>query len=145
MNEKYIFATNLIKISKGMGKSNKKKIRMEFEIKASPAMLFNYISSPSGLSQWFCNDVDIYNNFYKFKWDGDESIAELLKKVVNKSIKFKWKDLSDEEYFEFEILQDELTDDVALVVTDHVEAIDEKNSILLWENQVHDLKTLLGG
>jgi uncharacterized protein YndB with AHSA1/START domain len=66
VNEKYIFATNLIKISKGMGKSNKKKIRMEFEIKASPAMLFNYISSPSGLSQWFCNDVDrrVLGQFY---------------------------------------------------------------------------------
>ena len=71
-----------------MAKSTKKKIRMEFEIKASPAMLFNYISSPSGLSQWFCNDVDIYNNFYKFKWDGDESIAELLKKTQHKRIRY---------------------------------------------------------
>jgi len=128
-----------------MVKSSKKKIRMEFEIKASPAMLFNYISSPSGLSQWFCSDVDIYNNFYKFKWDGDENIAELLKKQVNKGIRFRWKDSHIEEYFEFEILQDELTDDVALVVTDFVEPSDEKNTILLWENQVHELRTLLGG
>jgi uncharacterized protein YndB with AHSA1/START domain len=128
-----------------MVKSSKKKIRMEFEIKASPSMLFNYISSPSGLSQWFCNDVDIYNNFYKFKWDGDEVIAELLKKVALKGIKFRWKDAHIDEYFELEIQQDELTDDVALVVTDFVEPEDEKNSILLWENQVHELKTLLGG
>lgn len=128
-----------------MVKSSKKKIRMEFEIKASPSMLFNYISSPSGLSQWFCNDVDIYNNFYKFKWDGDEIIAELLKKVALKGVKFRWKDAHIDEYFELEIQQDELTDDVALVVTDFVEIEDEKNSILLWENQVHELKTLLGG
>lgn len=126
-------------------KSSKKKIRMEFEIKASPAMLFNYISSPSGLSQWFCNDVDIYNNFYKFKWDGDENIAELLKKQTNKGIRFRWKDSHIDEYFEFEILQDELTDDVALVVTDFVDPSEEKNTILLWENQVHELRTLLGG
>lgn len=128
-----------------MVKSTKKKIRMEFEIKASPAMLFNYISSPSGLSQWFCNDVDIYNNFYKFKWDGDENIAEMLKKTVNKGIKFRWKDSHPEEFFEFEIQQDELTDDVALVVVDFVEPSEEKNSMLLWENQVHELRTLLGG
>ncbi len=126
-------------------KSSKKKIRMEFEIKASPAMLFNYISSPSGLSQWFCSDVDIYNNFYKFKWDGDENIAELLKKQANKGIRFRWKDSHIDEYFEFEILQDELTDDVALVVTDFVDPSEEKNTILLWENQVHELRTLLGG
>jgi uncharacterized protein YndB with AHSA1/START domain len=128
-----------------MVKSTKKKIRMEFEVKASPTMLFNYISSPSGLSQWFCNDVDIYNNFYKFKWDGDENIAELLKKHPNKSMKFRWKDSHPEEFFEFEILQDELTDDVALVVTDFVDASEEKNTMLLWENQVHELRTLLGG
>jgi uncharacterized protein YndB with AHSA1/START domain len=128
-----------------MVKSSKKKIRMEFEIKASPAMLFNYISSPSGLSQWFCSDVDIYNNFYKFKWDGDEKIAELLKKQANKGIRFRWKDSHIDEYFEFEILQDELTDDVALVVTDFVDTSEEKNTILLWENQVHELRTLLGG
>lgn len=144
MREKYIFANDLFK-SKAMVKSVKKKIRMEFEIKASPSMLFNYISSPSGLSQWFCNDVDIYNNFYKFKWDGDENIAELLKKTALKGIKFRWKDSHPDEFFEFEIQQDELTDDVALVVTDYVDAAEEKNSILLWENQVHELRTLLGG
>lgn len=128
-----------------MVKSLKKKIRMEFEVKASPAMLYNYISSPSGLSQWFCSDVDIYNNFYKFKWDGDENIAELLKKTASKGIKFRWKESHPDEYFEFEIQQDELTDDVALVVTDFVDLDEEKNTILLWENQVHELKTLLGG
>ena len=144
MREKYIFANDRFK-SKAMVKSVKKKIRMEFEIKASPSMLFNYISSPSGLSQWFCNDVDIYNNFYKFKWDGDENIAELLKKTALKGIKFRWKDSHPDEFFEFEIQQDELTDDVALVVTDYVDAAEEKNSILLWENQVHELRTLLGG
>jgi len=125
--------------------TKKKKIRMEFEVKASPAMLFNYISTPSGLSQWFCNDVDIYNNYYKFKWDGDENVAEMLKKIPNKSIKFKWQESKNEEYFEFEIMQDELTDDVALVITDYVDATEEQNTVRLWDNQVHELRTLLGG
>ena len=125
--------------------AKKKKIRMEFEVKASPAMLFNYISTPSGLSQWFCTDVDIYNNMYKFKWDSDENVAELIKKTPNKSIKFRWKEAKPDEYFELEILQDELTDDVALVITDFVETADEENSRQLWENQVHELKTILGG
>lgn len=125
--------------------SNRKKIRLEYPIKSSPAILYNSISSPSGLSTWFADDVDIYNNNYKFKWDGDEQIAEMLKKVTNKSIKFKWKSASAEEYFEFEIIQDELTDDVALVVTDFVDEADENNAIQLWDSQVHELKTSLGG
>lgn len=122
----------------------RKQVKMEFPIKASPSLLFNYISSPSGLSQWFCNDVDIRNNVYKFKWDGEETSAELLKKVNNKSMKFKWLNTAKEEYLEFDINVDELTDDVALVITDYADEGDEKNTFQLWESQVHDLKSCIG-
>jgi uncharacterized protein YndB with AHSA1/START domain len=122
----------------------RKQVIMEFPIKASPALLFNYISTPSGLSQWFCNDVDIRNNTYKFKWDGEETSAELLKKVNNKSMKFKWMNTEKEEFLEFDINVDELTDDVALVITDYAEEGDEKNTWQLWESQVHDLKSCIG-
>ncbi len=125
--------------------SKKKKIRLEYPIKSSPAILYNSISTPSGLSTWFADDVDIYNNNYKFKWDGEEQIAELIKKTASKGMKFRWKTAKPEEYFEFEILQDELTDDVALVVTDFVDEADEENAIQLWDSQVHELKTSLGG
>lgn len=122
----------------------RKQVIIEFPIKASPALLFNYISTPSGLSQWFCNDVDIRNNIYKFKWDGEETSAELLKKVNNKSMKFKWMNTEKDEFLEFDINVDELTDDVALVITDYAEEGDEKNTIQLWESQVHDLKSCIG-
>lgn len=124
--------------------SKKKKIRLEFDVKTSPSLLFNYISTPSGLSSWFCNDVDIYNNKYKFKWDGEENTAELIKKANNKTMKFKWLDSDVDEYFELEIVQDELTDDVALVITDFVDPDDELNASRLWETQVHDLKAAIG-
>lgn len=125
--------------------SKRKKIRLEYPIKSSPAILYNSISTPSGLSTWFADDVDIYNNNYKFKWDGDEQIAELLKKTASKGMKFRWKTAKPDEYFEFEIIQDELTDDVALVVTDFVDESDESNATQLWDSQVHELKTSLGG
>jgi uncharacterized protein YndB with AHSA1/START domain len=125
--------------------SKRKKIRLEYPIKSSPAILYNSISTPSGLSTWFADDVDIYNNNYKFKWDGDEQIAELLKKTATKGMKFRWKTAKPDEYFEFEIIQDELTDDVALVVTDFVDESDESNATQLWDSQVHELKTSLGG
>lgn len=124
--------------------SNRVKIRMEFDVKTSPTLLFNYISTPSGLSSWFCNDVDIYNNKYKFKWDGEENTADLLKKLNTKLMKFKWLNSAADEYFEFEIVQDELTDDVALVITDYVDAGEENNASKLWESQVHDLKAAIG-
>ncbi|MEI6879726.1 MAG: SRPBCC domain-containing protein [Bacteroidetes bacterium] len=127
-----------------MTSTNKLKIRLEYGVRTSPALLFNYISSPSGLSNWFCNDVDVYNNQFKFKWDSEENIAELIKKVNNKMIRFRWLDSKPDEYFEFEIIVDELTDDVALVITDFVIPEDEKNISSLWDSQVHDLKASLG-
>ncbi|MEI7978158.1 MAG: START-like domain-containing protein [Bacteroidota bacterium] len=120
------------------------QVKIEFPIKASPSLLFNYISSPSGLSQWFCNDVDIRNNVFKFKWDGEETSAELLKKVNNKSMKFKWMNTAKEEFLEFDINVDELTDDVALIITDYADEGDEKNTEQLWESQIHDLKSCIG-
>ena len=122
----------------------RKQIIVEFPIKASPSLVFNYISTPSGLSQWFCNDVDIRNNMYKFKWDGEETTAELLKKVNNKMMKFRWVESAKDEYLEFEISVDELTDDESLVITDYVEENEEKYTIQLWESQVHDLKSCIG-
>jgi uncharacterized protein YndB with AHSA1/START domain len=127
-----------------MTSTKKIKIRLEYGVRTSPALLFNYISSPSGLSNWFCNDVDVYNNQFKFKWDSEENIAELIKKVNNKMIRFRWLDSKSDEYFEFEIIVDELTDDVALVITDFVLPEDEKNISSLWDSQVHDLKASLG-
>jgi len=124
--------------------TKRKKLRLEFEIKASPSMLYNYISSASGLSEWFADDVDLYNNTYKFHWDKDEQVADVIKKVPNRLIKFHWVDSPADEYFEFEIIQDELTDDVALVVTDFVDAADEKNTSQLWESQVQELKKNIG-
>lgn len=124
--------------------SKKKKIRLEFPIKASPGLLYNYLSTPSGLAQWFCDDVDIYNDFYKFKWGKDEQVAQVLKKSANKGIRFHWRDSEDDEFFEFEIIQDELTDDVALVVTEFVDPLDEKNTFQLWDSQIHELKMSIG-
>lgn len=124
--------------------TKKVKLRLEYPIKASPALLYNYISTPSGLSEWFADDVDLYNNQYKFKWGNDEQVAEVVKKSNNKYIKFRWIDSPVDEYFEFEIVVDELTDDVALIVTDFVDPTDQANAAQLWESQIHELKMSLG-
>lgn len=70
--------------------------------------------------------------------------AKLLKKVTNKLIRFHWVDSENDEYIEFEITQDELTSDVALVITDFVNEKEEKESIALWDSQIHDLRNSLG-
>ena len=124
--------------------TKRKKINMEFEIKSSPNILFNYISSPSGLSEWFADDVNVKNKTYTFFWDGEEISAEIIKKINGKNVRFKWEDTDEEEYFEMEVKQDELTNDIALVVTDFVNEDEVEETEMLWESQINDLRTAIG-
>lgn len=125
--------------------SKKIKFQVEFPLKSSPGILYSYISSPSGLSEWFADDVNIKNKkIYSFIWDGSEQAAELIRNTPQKGVRFSWVDEPDDEYFEFEISQDELTGDVALVVTDFAEEHEIEESTQLWEAQVQTLKTAIG-
>jgi uncharacterized protein YndB with AHSA1/START domain len=124
--------------------AQKEKIVMEFLINSSPQVLYDHISSPSGLSKWFADNVNINRSKYTFFWDGDGNEAELLKKVNGKYIRFKWLDSEDDEYFEMEVTKDDLTGDIALMVTDYADPEDIEETEMLWESQVQDLKSVLG-
>lgn len=123
----------------------RKKIELEFVIKSSPTILYQYISTPSGLVEWFCDDVNIKGSKkYIFFWDDDPNEAELLKKVNGRYIKFKWLNGAEDEFFQFEVTKDELTGDIGLVITDYVDEDEVEEMSLLWESQVNDLKHALG-
>ena len=124
--------------------SEKKKFNIEYEIKSSPRILYSFLAEPNGLTQWFADDVSIRDHVYTFTWDGEEQKAKMLASKENKMVRFKWVDDEPQCYFEMEILQDELTNDVALSITDFAteEAIKERKAI--WDNQVHYLISVLG-
>ena len=122
----------------------KEKYQVEFEMHCSPRILFNFLSTPSGLSEWFADDVTIRDGVFTFKWSGSESKAKIIHKRDNQLVKFKWLDDSDEGYFEFEILTDDLTSDVALVITDFAVPEDLDESKRLWNTQIHNLKQIIG-
>ena len=122
-----------------------KKYELEFIIKTSPSVLYNFLSTPSGLSEWFCDDVNIKNDVYTFMWDNSEEQASLINKKNGSFIKFHWEDHDDEDTFsEFRIRIDSLTKEVALLITDFAEEDELEEAQLLWENQVNDLKHALG-
>lgn len=124
--------------------SNRVKYSLELEVKSSPNILFNYLNTPSGLAEWFCDDVNVQSGKYIFEWDGSEQEAELVKMVNHKSVRFRWLDGPEEEYFEMEVRVDDLTSDVALVITDFCDPGDEKSSEQLWKSQVQQLKMAIG-
>jgi len=124
--------------------SEKKKFNIEYEIKSSPRILYGFLNEPNGLTQWFADDVSVRDQVYTFTWDGEEQRAKLLSTKENKLVRFKWMDDEPQCYFEMEILQDELTNDVALSITDFAaeDAIPERK--LIWDNQVEYLVSVLG-
>lgn len=126
---------------------DKVKFEMEFPIHASPQLLFQYISTPSGLSEWFADNVNSRGEIFTFIWDGSEEKAKLLSKKSGERIRFRW--MEDEEdgesyYFEIRIQVDEITKDVSLIVTDHIDEDEVDEAKMLWENQISDLKQVLG-
>lgn len=125
----------------------KVKYELEFPIHASPSLLFQYISTPSGLSEWFADNVNSRGELFTFFWDDSEEKAKLISKRSGERVKFKWLDENDEEseyFFELKIQQDEITKDVSILVTDFSEEDEIDESKLLWENQIADLKHVLG-
>jgi uncharacterized protein YndB with AHSA1/START domain len=119
------------------------KIQLEYIFKASPPVLFNRISNASGLSEWFADNVIIKGNRYIFVWDGAEQEAEIIQQKPNEFVRFRWIE-EDESYFEFRITKDELTGDVAFIITDFVEEEDKDDTIKLWNSQVSELKHTVG-
>ena len=123
----------------------KSKIVMEYTINSSPKVLYARLSTPGGLAEWFADDVNLKGNVFSFIWNGVEQRAVVIQKKENKYIRFQWIDEADKNtYFEFRINIDELTGDVALVVTDFVEEDETEDSIELWNTQINELKHTLG-
>ena len=125
----------------------KVRYEIEFPINSSPQLLYQYISTPSGLQEWFADNVNSRGEFFTFVWNDSEENARLASKKSGEKVKFKWidEDSKDTEYyFELRILEDEITKDVSLMVIDFAEEDEVDESKQLWENQVADLKHVIG-
>lgn len=129
----------------------KKKYILEYPINSSIKILFPRLSTSSGLSEWFANEVteQIIDKapVFKFRWDETIQYAKIINLKDLQSIKFKWNDDDLENknsYFEFAVSQDELTGEVLLTITDFAEINELDDNKELWEVQISDLKRLLG-
>jgi uncharacterized protein YndB with AHSA1/START domain len=127
--------------------SERVKYELEFPIQVSPSLLYQYISTPSGLSEWYADNVNSRGEIFTFIWNGSEEQAKLLTKKSGEKVKFRWLDDEEEEdscFFELRIQVDEITKDVSLMITDFAEEDEVDEGKMLWENMVNELKHILG-
>ncbi len=123
----------------------KKKFELEYAINSSPRILFNRLSTPGGLAEWFADDVNLHGVIYTFIWEKSEQQAEVIQRKDNKYIRFRWVDEEDKDsYFEFRLNQDELTGDVSLMITDFAEDDETTDAVDLWDTQIAELKHVIG-
>jgi uncharacterized protein YndB with AHSA1/START domain len=123
--------------------ADKVRIQLEYVINCSPKVLFNRLSTASGLAEWFAEDVRVRGKKFTFIWEGTEQTAEMTLQKENRLVRFSWIEEPDS-YFEFRITQDELTGDVSLIIIDFAEEDERDETVELWNTQIADLKHVLG-
>lgn len=124
--------------------SKKIKYTLEYPVRCSPGILYEFLSTPAGLQEWFAEKVDERDGIFSFSWNGTEEEAELMEHEENKLIRFHWLNTPREEFFEFSIEKSEVTNLTILIVNDFAEKKEIKDQSQLWETQVKDLFHRLG-
>ena len=124
--------------------SKKIKYTVEYPVRCSPAILFEFLSTSSGLQEWFADKVEDENGRFSFSWSETAEEAEVVEIEENKRIRFHWLDSSKDEFFEFSIERYEVTNQTILVIHDFAEKKDIKDQSQLWEAQVKELFHRLG-
>ncbi len=124
--------------------NDKIKFELEFPLHASPNFIYQYLSTPDGLAEWFADNVNSRSEIFTFIWDDAEEQAEMLKTKADNVIRYRWLENEDDSYFEFRIELDAITKDVSLIVTDFAEEDEVEESKMFWENQIAQLKHVIG-
>ena len=124
--------------------SKRVKYTLEFQIKCSPAILYEFLATPSDLGEWFADRVAQKDNKFHFEWKTGVEEAEMIAAEENEYVVYKWDWMDNEEYFEFRIEKSPVTNETLLTVTDFADKGEVQDQSQLWETQIHDLKHRVG-
>lgn len=117
---------------------------LEYPVRCSPGILYEFLRTPAGLQEWFADKVDERDSMFSFSWNGTEDKAELIDSEDDKFVRFRWDYMTKDEYFEWRIDKSEVTNQTILVISDFAEKKEIKDQSQLWEYQVKELFHRLG-
>lgn len=125
--------------------SKKQLFTLEFPVRCSPSILYEFLATPAGLQEWFADKVDEWDNVYSFSWNGEKpDKAEVVEKEQDKFIRYHWLHSEKGEYFEFRIEKTEVSNQTVLLVKDFAEKSEIRDQSRLWEYQLKDLFHRIG-
>jgi uncharacterized protein YndB with AHSA1/START domain len=125
--------------------SKKQLFTLEFPVRCSPTILWDFLSTPSGLQEWFADKVDERDGIYSFTWSGGApDKAEVLDQEEEYFIKYRWTHSDKAEYFEFRIEKTEISNQTILIIKDFAEKSEIKDQSQLWDYQIKELFHRLG-
>lgn len=124
---------------------SRERIDLEYIFKASPAILYKFLTAPDCLVRWFSDGCDVTGEIYTFDWDGAAEVAEMIDDIEEERIRFQWEEADEDEFLEFRMYKSDVTNETILEITDFCDD-DEVNEISdLWTTQVDKLRTECGG
>jgi uncharacterized protein YndB with AHSA1/START domain len=121
------------------------KIDLEFIFRASPTIIYNFVTTTSCLVRWYCDEVDITNDTYTFYWTGSSETAHLIDDIEDERVKFKWDHADDSEYLEFRMYKSDVTNETILEITDFSDEDEVQETKDLWETLMVELRKECGG
>jgi uncharacterized protein YndB with AHSA1/START domain len=120
--------------------------KLEYIFRASPTIVYQFLTTPACLVRWFCDEVDISGNVYTFTWDGDDQVALLIEDWEDELLRFEWEDAPQpNEYLEFSLSKSPITDETVLFITDFCDANEVGQAKKLWDAQIAQMRTETGG
>lgn len=123
---------------------SKQLFTIEYSVRCSPTILYEFLASPAGLQEWFADTVDERDNVFSFTWNGTTDKAEVLEAESDKYIRFHWLHAPKNEYWEFRIEKAEVSNQTILLISDFAEKKEIADQKRLWDFQMKDLFHRLG-
>lgn len=120
-------------------------VDLEYIFKASPAILYKFLTTPACLVRWFCDGVDINGDIYTFTWNGSDEDAEVVDDIEEERIRFVWEDADEGEYLEFRMYRSPVTEETVLEITDFTDEKEVEDLRRLWDSQIKNLRQETGG
>ncbi len=120
---------------------------LEYIFRASPAILYKFITAPECLIRWYCDGVDVENDdLYTFSWEGYEEKATLIHDIEEERLRFVWEEAEgDEEYWEFRFYKSEVTEETICEITDFCDEDEIEDQKQVWDSQIARLRIATGG